>query len=110
MFFIINSISTVRRINISCTLIFHLSKKYSIKLCVFDLGLITNSFMWSYVTRPLPRNIQKRNLGGHTEDKPNTDLQALDDLMTDGYIEERGINDNLFPFLQAWLYVKPGSS
>lgn len=22
------------------------------------------------------------------------------------YIEERGINENLFPFLQAWLYVK----
>lgn len=23
-----------------------------------------------------------------------------------GCIEERGINENLFPFLQAWLYVK----
>lgn len=23
-----------------------------------------------------------------------------------GYIEERGINENLFPFLQAFLYVK----
>ncbi|KAK3012128.1 hypothetical protein RJ639_012517 [Escallonia herrerae] len=23
-----------------------------------------------------------------------------------GYIEARGINENLFPFLQAWLYVK----
>ncbi|GFP96400.1 uncharacterized protein at2g39795 mitochondrial [Phtheirospermum japonicum] len=23
-----------------------------------------------------------------------------------GYIEERGINESLFPFLQAWLYVK----
>lgn len=22
------------------------------------------------------------------------------------YIEERGINESLFPFLQAWLYVK----
>lgn len=23
-----------------------------------------------------------------------------------GYIEERGVNESLFPFLQAWLYVK----
>jgi hypothetical protein len=23
-----------------------------------------------------------------------------------GYIEERGVNDSLFKFLQAWLYVK----
>lgn len=22
------------------------------------------------------------------------------------YIEERGVNESLFPFLQAWLYVK----
>ncbi|XP_071734681.1 mitochondrial acidic protein mam33-like [Rutidosis leptorrhynchoides] len=36
-------------------------------------------------------------------------FEALDDRMRDafhGYIEERGINDSLFPFLQAWLYVK----
>ncbi|KAM0068744.1 putative mitochondrial glycoprotein [Helianthus debilis subsp. tardiflorus] len=36
-------------------------------------------------------------------------FEALDDRMRDafhGYIEERGINDGLFPFLQAWLYVK----
>ncbi|KAK4385475.1 hypothetical protein Sango_2671500 [Sesamum angolense] len=26
--------------------------------------------------------------------------------MLHGYIEERGINESLFPFLQAWLYVK----
>ena len=33
----------------------------------------------------------------------------LDEGMRDAlhsYIEERGINENLFPFLQAWLYVK----
>ena len=31
----------------------------------------------------------------------------LDERMRDalhGYIEERGINESLFPFLQAWLY------
>ncbi|KAK1363928.1 mitochondrial acidic protein MAM33 [Heracleum sosnowskyi] len=36
-------------------------------------------------------------------------FQDLDDKMKDaihGYIEERGINESLFPFLQAWLYVK----
>ncbi|KAK9078687.1 hypothetical protein SSX86_002744 [Deinandra increscens subsp. villosa] len=36
-------------------------------------------------------------------------FEALDDRMRDAfhdYIEERGINDSLFPFLQAWLYVK----
>lgn len=33
----------------------------------------------------------------------------LDESMRDAlhsYIEERGINESLFPFLQAWLYVK----
>lgn len=33
----------------------------------------------------------------------------LDEKMRDefhNYIEERGINCDLFPFLQAWLYVK----
>ncbi|WOG85384.1 hypothetical protein DCAR_0104572 [Daucus carota subsp. sativus] len=33
----------------------------------------------------------------------------FDDKMKDaihGYIEERGITESLFPFLQAWLYVK----
>ncbi|CAK9177088.1 unnamed protein product [Ilex paraguariensis] len=36
-------------------------------------------------------------------------FQDLDGKMRDalhGYIEERGINESLFPFLQAWLYVK----
>lgn len=36
-------------------------------------------------------------------------FESFDDRMRDafhGYIEERGINDGLFPFLQAWLYVK----
>lgn len=36
-------------------------------------------------------------------------FQDLDDNMKDaihGYIEERGINESLFPFLQAWLYEK----
>ncbi|KAI8029453.1 Mitochondrial acidic protein MAM33 [Camellia lanceoleosa] len=36
-------------------------------------------------------------------------FQDLDEGMRDAlhsYIEERGINENLFPFLQAWLYVK----
>ncbi|XP_057476723.1 mitochondrial acidic protein MAM33 [Actinidia eriantha] len=36
-------------------------------------------------------------------------FQDLDERMRDalhGYIEERGINESLFPFLQAWLYVK----
>lgn len=35
--------------------------------------------------------------------------RALDERMKDAfhsYIEERDVNDNLFPFLQAWLYVK----
>ncbi|CAH2042914.1 unnamed protein product [Thlaspi arvense] len=33
----------------------------------------------------------------------------LDEKMRDAlhrYIEERGVNESLFPFLQAWLYVK----
>ncbi|KAM7463772.1 hypothetical protein LguiA_031893 [Lonicera macranthoides] len=36
-------------------------------------------------------------------------FQDLDERMKDalhGYIEERGINESLFPFLQAFLYVK----
>ncbi|XP_010247836.1 PREDICTED: mitochondrial acidic protein MAM33-like [Nelumbo nucifera] len=36
-------------------------------------------------------------------------FQDLDEKMRDalhGYIEERGVNESLFPFLQAWLYVK----
>ncbi|THG21647.1 uncharacterized protein At2g39795, mitochondrial-like [Camellia sinensis] len=36
-------------------------------------------------------------------------FRDLDEGMRDalhGYIEERGINESLFPFLQAWLYVK----
>ncbi|PSS02724.1 Mitochondrial acidic protein [Actinidia chinensis var. chinensis] len=36
-------------------------------------------------------------------------FQDLDERVRDalhGYIEERGINESLFPFLQAWLYVK----
>ncbi|XP_027111231.1 uncharacterized protein [Coffea arabica] len=36
-------------------------------------------------------------------------FEHLDEKMRDalhGYIEERGINESLFPFLQAWLYVK----
>ncbi|KAF5942487.1 hypothetical protein HYC85_020129 [Camellia sinensis] len=36
-------------------------------------------------------------------------FQDLDEGMRDAlhsYIKERGINENLFPFLQAWLYVK----
>lgn len=36
-------------------------------------------------------------------------FQEFDEKMRDalhGYIEERGINEKLFPFLQAWLYVK----
>ncbi|XP_059665859.1 uncharacterized protein LOC132311779 [Cornus florida] len=35
--------------------------------------------------------------------------EDLDDRVRDalhGYIEERGVNENLFHFLQAWLYVK----
>ncbi|XP_038711104.1 uncharacterized protein At2g39795, mitochondrial [Tripterygium wilfordii] len=36
-------------------------------------------------------------------------FEDLDERMRDtlhGYIEERGVNESLFPFLQAWLYVK----
>ncbi|XP_024017499.1 uncharacterized protein At2g39795, mitochondrial [Morus notabilis] len=36
-------------------------------------------------------------------------FEDLDERMRDafhGYIDERGVNDSLFPFLQAWLYVK----
>lgn len=36
-------------------------------------------------------------------------FEELDEKIRDGfhgYIEERGINESLFPFLQAWLYVK----
>ncbi|KAJ4720532.1 Mitochondrial glycoprotein [Melia azedarach] len=36
-------------------------------------------------------------------------FQDLDERMRDAlhsYIEERGVNESLFPFLQAWLYVK----
>ncbi|KAK1368286.1 mitochondrial acidic protein MAM33 [Heracleum sosnowskyi] len=36
-------------------------------------------------------------------------FQDLDDKMKDaihGFLEERGITESLFPFLQAWLYVK----
>ncbi|ONK68832.1 uncharacterized protein A4U43_C05F16480 [Asparagus officinalis] len=36
-------------------------------------------------------------------------FQELDQKMRDGfhmYIEARGVNEKLFPFLQAWLYVK----
>ncbi|KAM7263547.1 hypothetical protein ACFE04_001230 [Oxalis oulophora] len=36
-------------------------------------------------------------------------FEDLDERMRDSlhsYIEERGINEGLFPFLQAWLYVK----
>ncbi|GLT25214.1 hypothetical protein SLA2020_003580 [Shorea laevis] len=37
------------------------------------------------------------------------DFENLDERMRDAlyrYIEERAINESLFPFLQAWLYVK----
>lgn len=34
----------------------------------------------------------------------DVDEKIRDALHT--YIEERGINESLFPFLQAWLYVK----
>ncbi|KAG8496688.1 hypothetical protein CXB51_007933 [Gossypium anomalum] len=36
-------------------------------------------------------------------------FQDLDEKMRDAFhsfIEERGVNESLFPFLQAWLYVK----
>ncbi|CAH8274579.1 unnamed protein product [Arabidopsis lyrata] len=36
-------------------------------------------------------------------------FEELDEKMRDvfhGYLEERGVNESLFPFLQAWLYVK----
>ncbi|KAA8534605.1 hypothetical protein F0562_032136 [Nyssa sinensis] len=36
-------------------------------------------------------------------------FEDLDERMRDalhGYIAERGVNESLFPFLQAWLYVK----
>ncbi|XP_077242992.1 mitochondrial glycoprotein family protein [Tasmannia lanceolata] len=36
-------------------------------------------------------------------------FQDLEEKMKDvlhGYIEERGVSESLFPFLQAWLYVK----
>ncbi|XP_057980553.1 uncharacterized protein At2g39795, mitochondrial [Malania oleifera] len=36
-------------------------------------------------------------------------FEDLDERMRDAlhsYIEERGVNESLFPFLQAWLYVK----
>ncbi|KAL0557140.1 hypothetical protein IC582_005658 [Cucumis melo] len=36
-------------------------------------------------------------------------FEDLDEKMRDmfhNYIEERGVNESLFPFLQAWLYVK----
>ncbi|KAK6156229.1 hypothetical protein DH2020_010477 [Rehmannia glutinosa] len=36
-------------------------------------------------------------------------FEDIDEKVRDalhGYIEERGINESLFPFLQAWLYVK----
>lgn len=36
-------------------------------------------------------------------------FQDIDEAMRDAlhrFIEERGINESLFPFLQAWLYVK----
>ncbi|CAA3005179.1 mitochondrial acidic MAM33 [Olea europaea subsp. europaea] len=36
-------------------------------------------------------------------------FEDLDEKVRDalhGYIEERGVNESLFPFLQAWLYVK----
>uniref|UniRef100_M0ZKB8 Mitochondrial glycoprotein n=1 Tax=Solanum tuberosum TaxID=4113 RepID=M0ZKB8_SOLTU len=36
-------------------------------------------------------------------------FQDIDEKMRDAlhsFIEERGINESLFPFLQAWLYVK----
>jgi len=35
--------------------------------------------------------------------------RELDEKMRDvfhGFLEERGVNESLFPFLQAWLYVK----
>lgn len=37
------------------------------------------------------------------------DFQELDQKLRDGFhmfIETRGVNDKLFPFLQAWLYVR----
>ncbi|AEE86088.1 putative mitochondrial glycoprotein [Arabidopsis thaliana] len=36
-------------------------------------------------------------------------FEELDEKMRDvfhGFLEERGVNESLFPFLQAWLYVK----
>ncbi|KFK29874.1 hypothetical protein AALP_AA7G190200 [Arabis alpina] len=36
-------------------------------------------------------------------------FEELDEKMRDvfhGFLEDRGINESLFPFLQAWLYVK----
>ncbi|XP_051142403.1 mitochondrial acidic protein mam33 [Andrographis paniculata] len=36
-------------------------------------------------------------------------FEEVDEKLRDtlhGYIDERGINESLFPFLQAWLYVK----
>ena len=35
--------------------------------------------------------------------------RELDEKMRDvfhSFLEERGVNESLFPFLQAWLYVK----
>lgn len=41
--------------------------------------------------------------------KINVNCRELSEKVRDrlhSYIDERGINESLFPFLQAWLYVK----
>lgn len=44
-----------------------------------------------------------------TSDLSFCKCRDIDEKMRDAlhsFIEERGINESLFPFLQAWLYVK----
>lgn len=52
-----------------------------------------------------PKSLRTDNI----HDNHSRSFQELDQKLQDAfhmYIEERGINESLFPFLQAWLYVK----
>ncbi|KAM7532240.1 hypothetical protein LguiB_035650 [Lonicera macranthoides] len=49
------------------------------------------------------------NIGSSSNMVKQCESQNLDEKMSDAlhsHIEEQGINESLFPFLQAWLYVK----
>ncbi|CAI9091421.1 OLC1v1026454C3 [Oldenlandia corymbosa var. corymbosa] len=59
--------------------------------------------------RPKVENSEASTLEGLINKYNGPTFEALDERVRDslhGYIQERGIDESLFPFLQAWQYVK----